>query len=490
MPSFMFNPFGSSHRSGPRMVNPMLSSLPKPVKSQEPAPCLPSLPDLSSSSDGDSLIEAARQNIHPVVRPGKLKTIGGSDSADKANKDDTYKVPDVDFGPTFNFAAKDLPKDKLRAIVGDAYYDSRSGSTDDSKHKSMNEQWRRLNSSAGMASRPGTVASHYRNISRESLPGHDHPHLAHRRRSSSNLMASLPAANPNSAAGVTPSRTPPRSGTALSQTPQRLLTPESIEQAPHSRSNSYSHVHPHSHSHSHSLSHSHIRKPSAESRPYSRAATLIEYPTRPELVSNLSAREQAHVARLTGGPLISLVTTPSRQSPSSAVGGTSTPGRGHAHSPSVGLVGAIDARQREKEQLKASGAYNPSVAYALRERQQQMAMQQMQIAQAQSLALQNQQMQMQFQAQWEQQQIQQQQQMMMAGSQGMATPYAMSSMGGVPMGYEAAPGMHGNMAVPSALSNRRSMYGMSTNGAMAGGMEGMGMPQQRGLFVAAGARGY
>ncbi|KAL5614672.1 uncharacterized protein BROUX77_000509 [Berkeleyomyces rouxiae] len=468
MPSFFFNPF-SSQRSGPRVVNPMVNSLPKPEPSKEPAPCLPSLPDISS--DSGSIMNTSIPDSESSERPGKLKVIGGSDD-DAKPKPDEYKVPEIDFGPTFNFAAKELPKDKLRAIAGDSY-GSRANTADDSKHKSMNEQWRRINaSSSALNARPGTVASHYRNVSRESLIG-EHPHLQHHRRRSS--TAFLSHGNTAGSPAGAYSRTPPRSTTALPLTPRRMLTPESIDQGSHSRSHSYS-SQPHSRSHSQSVSQAHLRKQSVDSyaqsaRPYSRnaAPTLVEQQAvRPDLVSHLSAREQEHVARLTGGPLISLVTTPTRQANSSAVGGTSSPSRGHEQSPSVGLVGAIDARQREKEQLKASGAYNPSVAYALRERQQQIAMQQMQMAQAQSLAFQNQQMQMQFQAQWEQQQMQQQiQQQQQQMAMMAATPRAMTANGMYPM------------------------HGMPTSATVGSGLGSMAaQQQQRRPFLAAGASGY
>lgn len=82
--------------------------------------------------------------------------------------------------------------------------------------------------------------------------------------------------------------------------------------------------------------------------------------------SHLTAREQEHVARATGTPLISMATN------------------NHAAVPQPGLVGAIDAREREKAQMK-QGYNSQTVQNAINQRQQQQqyAQQQQQFAQQQ-----------------------------------------------------------------------------------------------------------
>lgn len=69
--------------------------------------------------------------------------------------------------------------------------------------------------------------------------------------------------------------------------------------------------------------------------------------------SYLSAREQEHVARVTGGPLISMAGNKKSSPP---IGG--------------GLVGAIDARERDKQQMK-QGWSSQAAQHAINQRQQQ-----------------------------------------------------------------------------------------------------------------------
>ncbi|KAI9806886.1 MAG: hypothetical protein M1833_002544 [Piccolia ochrophora] len=90
-----------------------------------------------------------------------------------------------------------------------------------------------------------------------------------------------------------------------------------------------------------------------------------------DISSYLSAREQEHVARVTGSTLINL------------------PGAGQAktrqQAPSGGLVGAIEAREREKRGIK-EGVSGQMVQHAINQRRQQEAQFQAQQAQAQSQA--------------------------------------------------------------------------------------------------------
>lgn len=82
--------------------------------------------------------------------------------------------------------------------------------------------------------------------------------------------------------------------------------------------------------------------------------------------THLSAKEQEHVARVTGSPLINMPSSDSRGA-----------------SPSTGLVGAIDAREREKRDIKQN-LNSQAVQQAIAQRQQQAQAQQQYQAQAQA----------------------------------------------------------------------------------------------------------
>ena len=68
--------------------------------------------------------------------------------------------------------------------------------------------------------------------------------------------------------------------------------------------------------------------------------------------ANLSAREQEHVARATGSPLINVAANPKRQAPQPS-----------------GLIGAIEAREQEKKDIR-QGYSNTAVQHAIAQRQQ------------------------------------------------------------------------------------------------------------------------
>jgi CCR4-NOT transcriptional complex subunit CAF120 len=98
----------------------------------------------------------------------------------------------------------------------------------------------------------------------------------------------------------------------------------------------------------------HSRQSSAEllQRPNSRGASGSLGPSGTgDIASNLSAREQEHIARVTGQPLINMAQNNNRQAPGS------------------GLVGAIEAREKEKQQMK-QGINSQAVQQAIAQRQQ------------------------------------------------------------------------------------------------------------------------
>ncbi len=87
------------------------------------------------------------------------------------------------------------------------------------------------------------------------------------------------------------------------------------------------------------------------SRPHSRGASTAMN-TSEDYSAHLSAREQEHVARVTGSPLINVASNPKKQQPQ---GG--------------GLIGAIEAREQEKKNMK-EGLSGQLVQQAIAQRQQ------------------------------------------------------------------------------------------------------------------------
>ncbi|KAL8745092.1 MAG: hypothetical protein Q9190_002739 [Brigantiaea leucoxantha] len=88
-------------------------------------------------------------------------------------------------------------------------------------------------------------------------------------------------------------------------------------------------------------------------RPHSRNASML-MKTPADYTAHLSAREQEHVARVTGSPLINMAGRPTRQDQGP---------------PGGGLVGAIEAREREKKDIK-DGLSSHMVQHAIAQRQQ------------------------------------------------------------------------------------------------------------------------
>ena len=86
-------------------------------------------------------------------------------------------------------------------------------------------------------------------------------------------------------------------------------------------------------------------------RPHSRGASTAMNVSG-DYSAHLSAREQEHVARVTGSPLINVANNPKRQQPQ---GG--------------GLIGAIEAREQEKKNMK-EGLSGQMVQHAIAQRQQ------------------------------------------------------------------------------------------------------------------------
>jgi CCR4-NOT transcriptional complex subunit CAF120 len=79
--------------------------------------------------------------------------------------------------------------------------------------------------------------------------------------------------------------------------------------------------------------------------------TMMQQQQQGDYAAKLSAREQEHVARMTGMPLVSV------------------PPRSRTPDPSVGLIGAIEAREQEKRNMR-EGVSGQMVQAAIAQRQQ------------------------------------------------------------------------------------------------------------------------
>ncbi|KAL8980561.1 MAG: hypothetical protein Q9205_004390 [Flavoplaca limonia] len=88
-------------------------------------------------------------------------------------------------------------------------------------------------------------------------------------------------------------------------------------------------------------------------RPSSRSASTMMNSPSGDVSAHLSAREQEHVARVTGSPLINIAGNPART------------GQGP---PGGGLVGAIEAREKEKQEIR-QGVSSHMVQHAIAQRQ-------------------------------------------------------------------------------------------------------------------------
>ncbi|KAK4144692.1 uncharacterized protein C8A04DRAFT_11319 [Dichotomopilus funicola] len=267
-------------------------------------------------------------------RAGVLKTVGDNND-ESAKGPSEYDIPDINFGPTLKYSAPVLPSDKAAQATsrrspgpGQALSHNRQQSGDNVRRSvvwpgpsavtTSSDNAASLQQSLQPRSAPLNYA-HQRNPSSDTLSGYKNSHSRH---SSADLLSSAR----------------PASG---SETPKR---PGSRAGLLHSRNSSADLL--------------------VSGRPPSQgtAAAL----SAGEASSYLSAREQEHVARITGTPLMGY-------------------GGGKGPSQQGGLVGAIDARERERAQMR-QGVSGQAVAQAIdqRQREQNQAQRAAQAAYAQS----------------------------------------------------------------------------------------------------------
>jgi CCR4-NOT transcriptional complex subunit CAF120 len=323
----------------------------------------------------------SRRSQKSVERPraGVKKTVGNPESNLSQVENVSMSIPNIDFGPTINYAAERNPPRSHSPGLLQSYSSDKPRSGGSSPGPAMNnyppDRAPRQNSYSG---RPGSAGGKTRYDNRSSIT----PENAHYRNSSAESRTV--AWQPGMAAGGSPSPAPQSitaeqfvaqraaaatstpqyahqrqsSSNALARTPVGRATPDRNSTTPplvRNRSSDYL------------TAQGHSRNSSTDmlARPSSRGAGATLSPAAgADAGSKLSAREQEHIARATGQPLINMANNNSRLSVQ------------------PGLVGAIEAREVEKQQIK-QGINSQAVQNAIAKRQQQQMYEQQQYQQQQ-----------------------------------------------------------------------------------------------------------
>jgi CCR4-NOT transcriptional complex subunit CAF120 len=293
--------------------------------------------DLSSPDYASTPKSTDTKHSIPKPRTGVLKTVGTVEPTNNdvvvgdarygqggSNNQDTPSIPTVDFGPTQHYTPGSKNRPGTSGTMGQLTHDrTPSGSLTPKDEKRY---------SYGRGS-PGN-AYNFRGHSR-SPSGDDRRNLAW-----------------SPGAAVVGGRS----------SPGGRITPEQFVQQRAEASRSSTPGYPHQRSHSGNIMHhgnasgdlTHSRQTSLTKdlppRPHSRGAQTNLQST--DISSHLSAREQEHLSKMTGQPLISMA------------------GNAKPQPQGSGLVGAIAAREKEKKEMK-DGLSSQMVQQAIAQRQQQ-----------------------------------------------------------------------------------------------------------------------
>lgn len=280
-----------------------------------------------------------------------MKTVGAAEEPSLPNGVSSFDIPGIDFGPTLNYAAAPrnltspigignlqasnpsapraqspaaaLPQ---RAIISDASH-SRQGSEENVRRSVI---WQPGSAVAGIpvSSGPGLSAEEF--VQQRAATAT--PLYAHQRHSSGNTLSGYRAGTPTPPLGRGQDRD--YIGTAHSRNNSHDLL-----QRPGSRGAGELLQRP--------------RSGELLQRPGSRGAGAVLGGQQSQGESHLSAREQEHVSRVTGSPLINMA------------------GNKNAQQAGAGLVGAIEVREREREQMKHGWASQAAQSAIQRQQQQQ-----------------------------------------------------------------------------------------------------------------------
>jgi CCR4-NOT transcriptional complex subunit CAF120 len=283
-------------------------------------------------------------------RAGVMRTVGTLQDDHVAESErENMDIPDFDFGPTINYVSQMKPDEESAAVENTIANDHLSRNAGTGEAGNSYQQ-----SSGGLPGRsvpwqpstnPGAPAPTKQVISPEEFVKQRAmvpPRYAHNRSSSQNML---------------------RSGTP---TPPLTRNMSSDKFATNFNRNSAIDLLPRPTS----VVNTQTRRNSADllqrpPRPSSMGPTTLLNMTG-DFSNNLSAREQEHVARMTGQPLLNMASNSKKPETDTA----------------AGLVGAISARERERNDLK-QGINSQAVKQAIVQRQQQAQIQQQQAQQAQ-----------------------------------------------------------------------------------------------------------
>lgn len=269
-------------------------------------------PDYASTRSSDT-----RESIERP-RAGVLKTVGAEQQVQVNNVNHDFNIPEINFGPTVNYGATSSPRNKTPSpnhnttpTRGNSH--SRNESEDTLRRRSV--AWQPGGVTASPGERSGALTPEQ--FVQQRAAAASTPMYSHARTPSGHTVVASRNNTP------TPPPTKRRSSFDM-------LAAAKI--SGHSRSNSADLL---------------------AQRPTSQGALNALGGASGDYSSHLSAREQEHVSRVTGSPLVAV-----------------TGGRGQTMPTNGGLVGAIDAREREKQQMK-QGISSSLAQNAINQRQQQ-----------------------------------------------------------------------------------------------------------------------
>lgn len=288
-----------------------------------------------------------------IERPriGVLKTVGTVEPVpDEATIEIRATLPKVDFGPTHTYS-QGIGNKPVAAVSMARSVHERSGSTDRLTPSPRSRS--RSRSPADLQSGGDRRVQHERSPSRTLVTpesGRRTPSSASKTDSRRNIAwqpgATIGGGSPSGRQAITPEQFVQQRAAANRVTPVYAHGRKSSEQrAPPTVSRNPSGEWP--------LQHSRQASSTKDQpmRPHSRGASTVMNSSG-DLSAPLSAREQEHVARVTGSPLINMAGNPNRHVPH---GG--------------GLIGAIEAREKEKRDIK-EGLSGHLVQQAIAQRQQ------------------------------------------------------------------------------------------------------------------------
>ncbi|EPE08924.1 ph domain-containing protein [Ophiostoma piceae UAMH 11346] len=318
--------------------------------------------DASSTTSPD--YASTHESVHTqesVERPraGVLRTVGDTSTAPQQPKED-LAIPEVNFGPTYNYAAANLPRNMTQTPLAGPSNTSRSFSPTSGATAAA------VSATAAMtAATAGTAKTRkFSNDNTQRTPEYNH-----RRQDSDDTIRRRSVAWQPGGSMLGPFASNDGRPTPGTVTPEQFVLQRAQASTPvyaHQRvpsNNSMLHLRKNTPSPSamavrrrssfDMLSNSPNPQYQQQQRPSSQGATAalgshVRNTSSTNVGSHLSAREQEHLARATGSPLINMA------------------GNGRSNQDSAsgpGLVGAIAARERTRSPMPAMGSPQSQSSY-------------------------------------------------------------------------------------------------------------------------------